>query len=155
MQLRMALSRAAGLTHAPGLSAARCARSVLVAPWLILAAVLAAGGTAACGNTPAGGDIVASWAIEPAAPSVGVPVRTRLALIDGEGHPVGGADVRLEAHMSHPGMAPVVTAATERADGVYEAALELTMAGGWTVVASGTLADGRRLMEAFEIPQVR
>ncbi len=62
------------------------------------------------------------------------------------GRPIRGARLTLEAHMSHPGMAPVVTALTEGPDGQYTAGLPLTMTGEWHLVTSGALADGQRVM---------
>ena len=59
--------------------------------------------------------------------------------------PASGAKLRLEAHMSHPGMTPVVADAVDRGRGAYEAQLQFTMVGDWVIVASGTLADGRRI----------
>ena len=79
----------------------------------------------------------------------------RSTLRDAEGLPVRGARLRIEAHMSHPGMAPVLAEAREHPDGVYEASLELTMAGAWTLVASGALADGRvitRTLDGVAVP---
>jgi hypothetical protein len=58
---------------------------------------------------------------------------------------VSGARLRVEGHMAHPGMAPAVTDMTEAAAGRYEARLPLTMGGEWTLVVSGTLADGQRV----------
>jgi hypothetical protein len=58
---------------------------------------------------------------------------------------VTGARLRIEGHMAHPGMAPVVTDMTEREAGRYEAEVPLTMAGEWTLVVSGTLAGGARV----------
>jgi hypothetical protein len=57
--------------------------------------------------------------------------------------------------MPHPGMAPLVASAIERDAGVYEATLEFTMPGSWTMVASATLADGTRLTRRCDIGGVR
>lgn len=62
------------------------------------------------------------------------------------GRPIGGARLTLEAHMSHPGMAPVVSTLTEGPDGQYTARLPLTMTGDWQLVTSGSMADGRRVV---------
>jgi hypothetical protein len=37
---------------------------------------------------------------------------------------------------------------------VYEADIRFTMAGPWTLVASGATADGRRLTHTFDVPDV-
>ena len=64
---------------------------------------------------------------------------------DAAGHPVPAAVLEIEAHMEHPGMAPVIVRAGESAPGVYGARLSLSMAGDWVVFVTGTLPDGRRL----------
>jgi phosphopantetheinyl transferase len=74
-----------------------------------------------------------------------------LGLRDTAGQPVIDARIKLEANMSHAGMAPVFADATEEAPGHYGAAINLSMAGDWIVVAHVTLADGRKLDHQFEI----
>jgi hypothetical protein len=53
--------------------------------------------------------------------------------------------------MAHPGMTPVLADAREGPPGVYRAEIRLTMDGDWTLVASGTLADGSRFMAQHEL----
>ena len=67
------------------------------------------------------------------------------------GAPVRDARIKLDANMSHAGMAPVFADATEVEKGNYRATLELSMAGDWIVVAHVILADGRKLDQQFEI----
>jgi len=74
-----------------------------------------------------------------------------LRLTNISGQPVSGARIKLEANMSHPGMAPVFADATELDEGRYRSTLELSMAGDWIVVAHVTLSDGRRSDQQFEI----
>jgi hypothetical protein len=113
-------------------------RSLLVA--VVAAAALAAG----CGAPQPAVDVV--WEIDPESArsdritNVAIVVRDRAT-----GQPVRGATLTLEGHMSHPGMSPVVVPMTEAADGRYESRLTTTMAGGWTLVISGALPDGRRV----------
>ena len=127
---------------------ARRALTVLV----VVAAVVAP----ACGRTQGNADDVrATWRLDPPAPALGQDVRVRLTLRDPAGEPARGARLRIEAHMAHPGMPPVVAEAAERDPGVYEADLGFTMAGGWTFVADGTLSDGRRLTRTFDVADVR
>lgn len=117
----------------------------------ILAVLVAVCGTVGCTRPPDASAIRASWDIDPAAPALAVPARAILRLSDPDGRPLTGASLQVEAHMTHPGMAPVVAPAAERAPGVYEAAVAFTMAGPWTLVATGTLDDGRRVMETYEL----
>ncbi len=111
-------------------------------------------GAVACGRT-ASGDLRVALALDPAVPRVGSDAAVRVTVSDGQGRPIRGAQLSIEAHMSHPGMAPVVAAAHETADGVYTARIPFSMAGEWTLVASGVLADGRRVAAQVERASVR
>ena len=95
-------------------------------------------------------DLRLTHEVSPQPPRAG---QTKIALLlrDTAGQPVSGARIKLEANMSHPGMAPVFADATEAAPGHYVATLELSMAGDWIVVAHASLADGRKLDQQFEI----
>jgi hypothetical protein len=53
--------------------------------------------------------------------------------------------------MSHPGMAPAIASATEREDGAYEAELQFTMPGDWTLLITGTLSNGRRVEHRIDL----
>ena len=75
-------------------------------------------------------------------------------LTNASGTPVAGAHLRLEANMSHAGMAPVFTDAKEIEPGQYRALLELSMAGDWYVVVHVSLTDGRTLDQQFELKGV-
>jgi hypothetical protein len=112
-----------------------------VAPRLI-GRLLVCGLVAGCARTA--DDVEAAWNIEPGPAVANVASVARIRLHDAKGA-LSGATLRLEGHMSHPGMAPVVAPAVERADGVYEAPFQFTMAGDWVLVLAGTLADGRRV----------
>lgn len=94
------------------------------------------------------------WTIDPAAPVTGTLTLVRLTLRTDD-QPLAGATLQLEAHMSHPGMAPVTTRMHERAAGTYEGTLNLTMAGAWALVASGELADGTRITRNIEVAAVQ
>ena len=71
------------------------------------------------------------------------------------GRPVQGAALRVEGHMSHPGMAPVVAQAAERQPGVYEAAMAFTMRGDWILLVTGTLASGEPIEHRIDVPGVQ
>ena len=122
-------------------------------------AFLLAGGmaAAACGRTAApADDVVVEWKVTPAEPLVDGEAVAEVTLRDRARRPVPGATLRIEAHMTHPGMAPVVEPAVEQAQGVYTARLRLTMAGGWILFVKGDLADrrpiSRRLGDATARP---
>jgi hypothetical protein len=117
-----------------------------------LTAILAA--SAGCAADRPTETIQVDWQIEPAAPTLQRPARTRVTLTDEVGRPVTAVRLQIEGHMSHPGMAPVVAPAVESRPGVYEADIRFTMAGPWTLVASGATADGRRLTHTFDVPDV-
>lgn len=142
---RSAPARAAGIVSIRVLAA----RPLVVAACLTLA-------LSACGQSrpSAADDVVVSWDGTPT-PVAGVPAIATIRLRDGAGRPVRGASVSVEAHMAHPGMAPVIEKATERADGAYQVNLTLTMTGDWIVLVKGTLPDGRRLDQRLDIRNVR
>ena len=52
-------------------------------------------------------------------------------------------------------MTPVVADLTERTEGVYEARLQLTMAGDWILVVSGQLRDGTHIVKQIDLAGVR
>lgn len=91
----------------------------------------------------------------PAPPVVGQPMVASVTLRDGRERPVLGAHLEFRGFMSHPGMAPIVAAAAERADGVYEGRLRLSMVGDWIIVVTGSLPDGRTLTRRIDIDGVQ
>jgi YtkA-like len=110
----------------------------------------------ACGRGSGGtggSDLDFSSTLEPAAATVG-PATLTVRLRD-TGRAVTGAAVRLEAHMSHPGMAPVLADATERTPGVYELSFHFTMPGDWVLLVSASLSNGRRVERRVDVPGVR
>lgn len=123
------------------------ARRGLIA--LLLGAMVACGG---CGTT---NDVRVALVVDPAAPTVGSDSAVRVTLRDDRARPLRGARLQVEAHMSHPGMAPLVAEASETAAGIYIARIPFSMAGEWTLVASGSLPDGRRIAAHVERTDVR
>jgi len=79
-------------------------------------------------------------------------VRFRLAWPDGSA--LSGARVRLEGDMTHPGMAPVFSDATETSAGNYRALLDFTMGGDWVVLFHIALADGRKIERQIDVKGV-
>ena len=107
------------------------------------------------GCSRAASDVKVTVKIEPTSPVAGVATNVYVALQHENGDTVSGAKVHLEAHMTHPGMAPVTSEAIERRDGAYEARLHLSMAGEWIFVVTGELPDGRRVKREIKVPDVR
>jgi hypothetical protein len=131
-----------------------------VSPWLNLLAFL---GLAICANVLQSGcrktsetapDIVFESKVAPDPPTKG-PATVTLKLADSAGKPIVGARVNLEGNMSHPGMRPVFSEASEAGPGRYEAALEFTMGGDWVILFHITLPDGRSLERQIDMKGVR
>jgi hypothetical protein len=98
-------------------------------------------------------EVRVEWTVEPSRPPVG-PATVRFSLVDTAGRPLTGARLRVEGHMTHPGMAPVLADVRETTRGSYESSLAFTMAGDWVLVLDGRLADGRRLRRELSVPRV-
>ena len=109
---------------------------------------------AGCRSDPSG-QIDAEWTLDPSPPVAGSDVLIHVTLRDNAKMPVRGAKLRLEAQMSHPGMAPVISDLLERGGGVYDAHVKLTMAGDWTLVVTGELSNGVRITKPLDLPGVR
>jgi hypothetical protein len=110
---------------------------------------------AACTQGQDTSTIAASWTLDPEPPAAGRDTLTRITLRDAAQNPVQGARLRLEGHMSHPGMTPVTTPVVERAPGEYEAQLRFSMAGDWQLVLTGELRDGERVTRQIDVVGVR
>jgi len=116
----------------------------------------AAGASMAAGcRSDSSEQIDAEWTLDPSPPIAGSDVIAHVTLRDSAKMPVLGAKLRLEGQMSHPGMAPVISTLTERGGGVYDAHMKLTMAGDWTLVLTGELANGVRITKQLDLPGVR
>jgi hypothetical protein len=113
---------------------------------------LASALAAACHRPePAGVDV--RWTLRPEKPSVGPATLT--VTIGEPPDATGGAEVRVVGHMTHPGMTPVVAATTRRGPGVYDATVDLNMAGDWVLLVTVRLADGRRVERRVDVPGVQ
>jgi hypothetical protein len=108
-----------------------------------LAVVAVVALSASCRQVAEPTDVTAVWTLRPAAPRVGDPVEAQVVLTsESTGGPVRGATLDFEAHMSHPGMAPLIVRTVEREPGRYVAPMPFSMSGDWVVFVSGTLTDG-------------
>lgn len=119
-------------------------------------ALVAAGSiVAGCRPTkPPAPAVTLTWTLSPTPPRAG-PATLRVVLRDTRGASLAGATVRLEGHMSHPGMAPVLAIATAREPGVYEVPFAFTMPGDWILLVNAALPDGTRIERRFDVPNVR
>lgn len=105
--------------------------------------------TASQTAAPSGEGVVARIETE-GAPSVG-PTPVTVYLLDGDAG-VSGASVEVTGDMTHAGMTPIITAATEVEPGLYRAEdFEFTMAGDWVLTADVALPDGQRLSSETQV----
>ena len=88
-------------------------------------------------------------------PAVGRESVAEIQLNEAMARPVTGARLRLEAFMTHPGMAPVLVPVEEQGRGRYRARVTFTMAGDWVVRLQGTGADGRTIDVQEDVRSVR
>lgn len=109
----------------------------------------------ACSRTQRAGDVSVTWTAEPTPLITGAPIVAELILRDDRRQPLRGANLHIEGHMSHPGMAPILAVAEERGDGVYLVRFQFTMAGDWVVLVKGSLPDGRMVSHRVDIADVR
>ena len=107
-----------------------------------------------CGTGGRGDSVVLQSKISPQPPRVG-PATVSIGLANARNAPVAGAHLKLEAYMNHPGMAPIFGDVTETSQGRYDGRLNFTMAGDWTIVVRGVLADGVRIEKEVKVPDVR
>jgi hypothetical protein len=117
-------------------------RHGLLASSLLLAA---AAMTAACRPPVAAdtGGVLVTAQLLPAQPSVG-PATLTVTLSGATADTLRRATVGVVGHMTHPGMTPVVASVTRRGPDIFEAALDLHMAGDWQLIATVRFPDSRR-----------
>lgn len=129
-------------------------RGLNPALYRILAAGLLAAAAALAGCRPGG--ITDDWGlsldVNPPAPAIDRPAQVEIVLTDGAERPWPGATLQIEAHMEHPGMAPIIVPASEGGRGVYAGDIRFTMAGSWVVYVTGQLPDGRRIRSRMGAP---
>ena len=108
-----------------------------------------------CGQPRSTDDVSLRWTLDPSVPSASADTIARITVHDERQRPVTGARLQLEAHMSHPGMAPVVGRFSDRGGGAYDTRLQFSMAGDWVLVVTGELPDGRRITRSLPVAGVR
>ncbi len=121
---------------------------------LVLVVVTIVFGTG-CHKPPRPSSVVTvEFEIKPQPARVG-PVFISLVLSDAAAHPVTGAQLAVEADMSHAGMSPVFAEAKEVQTGRYQSQLSFGMAGDWVILLHGTLPNGEKLERQFDVRDVR
>ena len=75
-------------------------------------------------------------------------------LTEGQDEQVAAAQVRIEADMNHPGMAPVFADAQEQRPGIYVAQIGLNMPGDWVLIESVRFANGRQIERQTDLKGV-
>ena len=109
---------------------------------------------AACHRSAPAANVTFEWTLDPAPARVGSAI-LELRLSDAGGHPISGAQLRIEAQMSHPGMAPLITTASEREKGRYVATVSFAMSGDWILLIGGSLPNGEPIQYRIDVPNVR
>jgi Cu(I)/Ag(I) efflux system membrane fusion protein len=104
---------------------------------------------AAAGEKKAG-DLTINFETQPAKAKLGENV-ARLKIRDANGNPVSNASVNIAFAMSMPGMAPGQAAARHVKDGVYEAKVNLAMAGAWEITVSVQRPGQKSVQERFTV----
>ena len=96
------------------------------------------------------GDLTLSLETQPAKPQLGENL-VKLTIRDAKGNPVQDATVNVGFAMSMPGMAPGKAAAKQVKEGIYEAKVNLAMAGTWEIVVSIQRPGQKPAQEKFAI----
>jgi len=96
------------------------------------------------------GDLTLALETQPAKPKLG-DNRVRLKIRDAKGNPVLDATVNITSTMTMPGMAPGKAVAKHVKDGVYEATVNLAMAGAWEIGVSVQRPGQKEIRERFTL----
>jgi hypothetical protein len=133
-------------------NALRSPRGAFLMVGLALLVVLSAG---ACGRsqsavTETKDDYRITFATNPAAPGQGEGTVV-VSIKDKQGQPVDGAQVSIEANMSHAGMTPVSASSASSTGGQYRLPINWTMGGSWYVDVKMTLQNGEVLRRRFPV----
>jgi Cu(I)/Ag(I) efflux system membrane fusion protein len=108
---------------------------------------------AAAADKPAqkkSGDLTIALETQPLKPRLGENV-VRLTISDAKGKPVQDAAVNVAFAMNMPGMAPGSSGAKRVKDGVYEAKVNLAMAGAWEIAVSVQRPGQKPVQEKFTL----
>lgn len=98
-------------------------------------------------------DATMDLVVQPDPPQIG-PATVTVTLRNAEGLPIEKARIELEGNMSHAGMVPVFSRATEVAPGRYAASFEFTMGGDWFILVRADLPEGRSMERRVDLPGV-
>ena len=115
----------------------------------LVLALTALGLLAACRRNESS-EVRMECSVQPQPPRMG-PAEVQIALTDLDQAPVRGAQISLEADMSHPGMKPSFEKASETGAGRYQSKLNFDMAGDWTLLLHAKLANGGTVDKAVKL----
>jgi Cu(I)/Ag(I) efflux system membrane fusion protein len=104
----------------------------------------------AAGSEKKAGDLTLTLETQPAKPKLGDNV-VRLRIRDNRGTPVTDAIVSLTSTMAMPGMAVGKAVAKHTKDGIYEAPVNLSMAGAWEIAVSVQRPGQKPVQEKFTV----
>ena len=99
-------------------------------------------------------DVRFEWSVVPAPARVG-PATLAVTVRDADGNPETGATLRVDAQMSHPGMAAESFTLKELGGGRYAATVQFTMPGDWMFLVQGSLSNGTAVEHRIDVPRVR
>jgi hypothetical protein len=144
------VSREASIQQNRRRIAPRDCRGAICLPGLMLLLLLAGCGRVQQANPSTQDSYLVTLATDPAPPLVadGAVIVT---LRDAAGQPVDGAQLTVEANMSHAGMAPVFGSASAGQGGAYRVPLKWSMGGDWFVDVKFTLPDGKIVARRFPV----
>jgi uncharacterized lipoprotein YajG len=94
-------------------------------------------------------DFNVTLAVEPDSLMVGDATLV-ITVNDASGAPVNDAKIAVRGDMDHAGMTPVFAEIDSGTDGKYRVPFQWTMAGDWTVEVTVTLANGEKVVKAFD-----
>jgi hypothetical protein len=89
------------------------------------------------------------YEMDPKVPSVDHPAVIKVSLMDKNKAPIRNAAIQVEGNMSHPGMVPVFSKASEAKPGFYNSNFKFTMKGDWIISISAAIPDGSQFEKEF------
>jgi hypothetical protein len=128
----------------------RHAWPALAGALLLLVLALAGCGRIQRASAGSNSDVVIDLFSEPNPPAVGAGVLT-VSVTDRAGNPIRGAQVQVEANMTHVGMVPIDARSELDENARYRVPLAWTMSGDWVVDVTAALPGGEKASRRFSL----